>query len=162
MYVRTMELQPLPTYMVEWMCADILSGGKLRVQENDKVLVKGLRKQFLRHYARNAKALAVQRDYCISAHAYMLSLGDMEKGDWLCINVENPAELKDFPTEIEMRTHWKKCHGIEMHEEVKPYEVQRLRLPELGTRPKQISKLESRRNFKLLLFKQPKTFSNTK
>ena len=38
---------PSPAYMVEWMCAiqtNILSGGKLRVQENDRVKVKGLRK----------------------------------------------------------------------------------------------------------------------
>ena len=44
---------PTPAYMVEWMFAiqtNILSGGKLRVQENNKVQVKGLRKQFSKHY----------------------------------------------------------------------------------------------------------------
>ena len=61
----------------------------------------------------------------------------MEQGDWLCINVDKQAVLRDFPTEKEMRFHRKECHGNEMHEEVKPYKVQdntadpapRLRLP---------------------------------
>ena len=49
-----------------------------------------------------------------------------------------------------MTTHWKECHGIEMHKEVKPYEVQNTpaepipRLPELVNWPKQVSNLVSR------------------
>ena len=64
---------PSPAYMVEWVCAiqcNILSGGKLKVQEHDKVRVKELRKQFF-------KVSASHANYCISAHSFMLSLGDM-------------------------------------------------------------------------------------
>ena len=81
---------------------------------------------------------------------YMLSLGDIEKGS--VSRAENHAVLRDFPTETEMRTHWKECHVIEMHEVVKPYKVQdnttepapKLRLPELGTRPNQVSRRMSK------------------
>ena len=65
----------------------------------------------MKDYASHANALAVQRDYCISAHAHMLNLGDMEQGDWLCINVDKHAAVRDFPTEDLMRTHWKERHA---------------------------------------------------
>ena len=44
----------------------------------------------------------------------------MEQGDLLCNNVDKHAAVRDFPTEDLMRTHWKECHGIELHEVVKP------------------------------------------
>ena len=69
----------------------------------------------------------------------MLRLADIEQGDWLCINMY-------FPTEDLMRSLWKECYGIEMHEvqdnTTKP--APRLRLPGLGTRPNQVSRKMSK------------------
>ena len=59
----------------------------------------------MKQYAMHVNAFAVQRDYNISAHAYMLSLGEMQLGDWLCINVAKHAAVRDFTTEASMRAH---------------------------------------------------------
>ena len=80
------------------------------------------------------------------------------KGDWLYINVDKHAAVRDFPTEDLMRSHWKECRGIALHEVVKPYELQdnttepapRLRLPRLGTMPKQVSRKISKEMAKKL------------
>ena len=46
----------------------------------------------------------------------MLSLGEMGKGDFLCVNQEQHEEFKSFDTEGEMRSHWLECHKISLEE----------------------------------------------
>ena len=47
--------------------------------------VQGLKKSYLKFYC-NANLLGSQRDYTVVVYKYMLTLGDMEKGDFICVN----------------------------------------------------------------------------
>ena len=65
----------------------------------------------------HAKTLTTQREYNISANAYM------EKGDWLFINVDKHATVKIFDTEALMRAHWLECYSIELNDVIASHEL---------------------------------------
>ena len=44
----------------------------------------------------------------------MLSLGPMDKGDYLCINLDQHSGYDKFDTENLMREHWLTCHKISL------------------------------------------------
>ena len=70
------------------------------------------------------------KEYTVAVYCYMLSLGEMGKGDFLCVNQEQHGEFKSFDTEGEMRSHWAECHKISL-EEV----FLMLVVPDSGTEP---------------------------
>ena len=47
-----------------------------------------------------------QKEYTVAAYKNMLSLGPMEKGDWLCINMDQHSGYKKFDTKELMQEHW--------------------------------------------------------
>ena len=49
-----------------------------------------------------------------------MSLGPMEKVDWLCVNLDKHTK---FDSEVLMRAHWQKCHSIKLTEEFVPFVV---------------------------------------
>ena len=53
----------------------------------------------------------------------MLSLGQIEKGDWLCVNLLKQAWVGNFHTEDLMRKHWEDCHGIPLTEKTVVFQV---------------------------------------
>ena len=69
-----------------------------------------------RFYAKNFNILADQRDYTLALYRYMLHLGSMVKGDFMCVNQLKHDKVKVFDTEELMRAHWKDCHKIEVEE----------------------------------------------
>ena len=82
---------PNPAYVVEWEGAlqvDLISGGVLNVKKEVLKTVPGLKKSYLKFYCTFANLLASQRDYMIAVYKYkyMLTLGVMEKGDFICVN----------------------------------------------------------------------------
>ena len=79
----------------------------------------------------------MQRDYTIAAHKYLLSLGPMEKGDWLCVNLNKHTKCEKFNTEELKMEHWQICHDIALTDVFDPFVLPdaikelspRLRLP---------------------------------
>ena len=61
-----------------------------RVKKEVVKQVQGLRKGHLKHYCKFANLLASQREYMVAVYQYMLSLGIMEKGDYIfvCFDTE--------------------------------------------------------------------------
>ena len=57
-----------------------------------------------------------QKEYTVAVYCYMLSLGEMGKGDFLCVNQDQHEEYKKFDTEGEMRSNWLECHKISLEE----------------------------------------------
>ena len=57
-----------------------------------------------------------QKEYTVAVYCYMLSLGVMGKGDFLCVNQDQHEEYKKFDIEVEMRSHWLECHKISLEE----------------------------------------------
>ena len=117
---------PNPAYIVEWVAAiqkDLMTWGALRVDAEVVTKVQGLKKSFMKHYTNFANTLASQRDFTISVHTYLLYLGPMEKGDWLCVNLDKQAKLETFDSEVLMRAQWQKCNSIELTEVFVPFVV---------------------------------------
>ena len=74
--------------------------------------VQGLKKSYLKFYCKFANLLASQRDYTVAVYKYMMSLGAMEKGDYICVNQDQHSSYECFDTEELMRVHWEKCLKI--------------------------------------------------
>ena len=65
---------------------------------------KGFKKGYFKFYCKHYNILSNQKNYTVAVYCYMLSLGDMGKGDFICVNQEQHGEYKSFDTEGEMRT----------------------------------------------------------
>ena len=63
-----------------------------------------------------ANLLSSQREYTIAAYKYMLSLSPMDKGDHMCINMDQHNGYEKFNRESLMREHWLTCHKISVTE----------------------------------------------
>ena len=110
---------PNPVYVVEWpagLQTDFMTGGALSVTKEVLKQVEGLKKGYLKYYCKFSNILASQKDYTVAAYQYMLSLGVMAKGDFICVNHEVHSDYQGFDTELEMRAHWEKCHKIALTE----------------------------------------------
>ena len=108
---------PSPAYVVEWVGSlqvDLISGGTLNVNKEVLEKVQGLKKSYLKFYCTFANLLAPQRDYTIAVYMYkyMLTLGVMEKGDFICVNQDQHSSYECFDTEVLMRDHWLTCLKI--------------------------------------------------
>ena len=68
--------------------------------------VEGLKKGYLKYYCKFANILASQRDYTVTVYHYMLSLGVMAKGDFICVNQDAHSDYQCFDSDILMRDHW--------------------------------------------------------
>ena len=77
-----------------------------------------------------------QKDYTTAVYQYMLSLGVMSKGDFVCVNQELHSDYLSFDTELEMRAHWEQCHEIALSEE-----YLMLVVPDSSKEPPQLIKL---------------------
>ena len=75
--------------------------GTLSVTKKVVKQVEGLKKGYLKYYCKFANILASQRDYTVTLYQYMLSLGVMAKGDYICVNQE--VHYQCFGTDIQMR-----------------------------------------------------------
>ena len=53
----------------------------------------------------------------MAVYKYMLSLGPMEKGDYICVNQDVHSNYECFDTEDLMREHWLKCLKITLSNE---------------------------------------------
>ena len=80
--------------------------------------------------------MASQKDFTIAAYQYMLSLGVMAKGEFICVNQEVHRDYQRFDTELEVRAHWEKCHKIALTEEFNMFV-----LPDSSKEPAQLIKL---------------------
>ena len=69
----------------------------------------------------------------------MLSLGPMDKGDYLCINMDQHSGYDKFDTENLMREHWLTCHKISLTDGFAAFV-----LPDATKEPVPIMKLPSK------------------
>ena len=95
--------------MVEWavgLQTDFMTGGALSVTKDVLKEVGGLKKGYLKYYCKFSNILASQKDYTVAAYQYMLSMGGLAKGDFICVNHEVHSDYQGFDTELEMRAHW--------------------------------------------------------
>ena len=80
---------PNPAYVVEWAAGlqtDFMTGGAFSVTKEVLKQVDGLKKGYLKYYCKFSNMLASQKDYTIAAYQYMLSLGVMAKGEFICVS----------------------------------------------------------------------------
>ena len=80
---------PNPAYVVEWAAgfqSDMKTGGSLLITKEVAKSIQALKKGYCKFYAKHFNILCNQQEYTVAVHRYMLSLGLMEKGDFLCIN----------------------------------------------------------------------------
>ena len=52
----------------------------------------------------------------MALYRYMLHLGSMVKGDFMCVNQLKHDKVKVFDMEELMRAHWKDCHEIQVED----------------------------------------------
>ena len=113
------DLTPNPGYVVEWTVAfhaDMKTGGALHISKEVAKYILDLKKNFCRFYAKHYNILADQKEYTLALYRYMLYLGAMVKGDYLCVNQFKHDKVKVFDTEVLMRAHWLDCHQIQIEE----------------------------------------------
>ena len=92
------------------------TGGSLLITKEVAKSIQALKKGYCKFYAKHFNILCNQQEYTVAVHRYMLSLGLMGKGDFLCINQDRHEEYRQFDTEVEMRSHWLECHQISLEE----------------------------------------------
>ena len=117
------DLTPCPGYATEWSVAfhaDMMTGGALNISQENVQYLHDLKKVTCRFYAKHFNILADQRDFTLALHRYMLHLGSLVKGDFMCVNQMNHDKVKVFDTEALMRDHWKDCHGIQVEDIILP------------------------------------------
>ena len=110
---------PNPGDVVEWAAglqSDMKTGGSLLITKEVAKYIQGLKKGYCKFYAKHFNILSNQQEYTVAVYRYMMSLGLMEKGDYLCINQGRHDQFKQFDTEEEMRAHWLECHQIQLEE----------------------------------------------
>ena len=93
---------PNPAYVAEGVGAlqvDLISGRILNIKKEVLKIVQGLNKSYLKFYCNYANLLASQRDYTIAVYKYMLTLGVMEKGHFICVNQDLHSSYECFDTE---------------------------------------------------------------
>ena len=79
-----------------------------------------MRKVTIKFFANKFNILADQLEFTLAIHRYLLYLGSLVKGDFMCVNQEHHEKVKVFDTEPLMREHWKECHGIQVEEILMP------------------------------------------
>ena len=80
---------PNPAYVVEWAAGlktDKMTGGSLSVSKEVLKQVGGLKKGYLKFYCKYSNILASQKDFTTAVYQYILYLGIMAKGDFICVN----------------------------------------------------------------------------
>ena len=110
---------PNPGYVVEWavgLQSDMKTGGSLLITKEVAKYIQGLKKDYCKFYGRHFNILSNQKEYTVAIYRYMMYLGVMEKGDYLCINQDRHDHVKQFDTEELMRAHWLECHQIQLDE----------------------------------------------
>ena len=55
-------------------------------------------------------------EFTLAIHRYMLYLGSLVKGEFMCVNQMHHEKVKVFDTEPLMREHWKEFYGIQVEE----------------------------------------------
>ena len=93
---------PNPGYVVEWTVgfqSDMKTGGALLITKEVAKYIQGLKKEYSKFYGRNYNILSDQKEYTVALYRYMMYLGAMEKGDYLCVNQYRHDHVKQFDTE---------------------------------------------------------------
>ena len=88
---------PSPAYLTEWVAAlqlDIMTQGGVKVDNKLVSDVQPRKKNFSKFYCKLANILADQKKYTLNAFSYLLTLGNMEKRDFLCMNVTKHEMVK--------------------------------------------------------------------
>ena len=66
--------------------SDMMTGGLLLITKEVAKRIQALKKDYCKIYCKHFNILCNQQEYTVAVHRYMLSLGLMGKGDFLCIN----------------------------------------------------------------------------
>ena len=92
------------------------TGGALLITKEVAKYIQGLKKEYSKFYGKNYNILSDQKEYTVALYRYMMYLGVMEKGDYLCVNQYRHDHVKLFDTEELMRARWLECHQIQLDE----------------------------------------------
>ena len=117
------DLTPCPGDATEWSVAfhaDMMTGGALNISQENVQYLHDLKKVTCKFFANKFNILADQMEFTLAIHRYMLYLGSLVKGDFMCVNQTHHEKVKVFDTEPLMREHWKECHGIQVEEIIMP------------------------------------------
>ena len=79
---------PNPAYVVGWAAGlqtDMMTGVSISVTKEVLKQVGGLKKGYLKFYCKYSNILSSQKDYTTAVYQYVLSLGVMSKGDFICV-----------------------------------------------------------------------------
>ena len=88
---------PNPAYVVEWAAgfqSDMMTGGSLLITKEVAKRIQALKKGYCKFYCEHFNILCNQKEYTVAVRCYMLSLGLMGKGDFLCINQDRHEEYR--------------------------------------------------------------------
>ena len=123
--VRMMEDKtPNPAYLCEYSVAihaNLLGRGKLELSQEDKASLQTLRRVSIKYYAQLSNVLSNGEAYTRAIHSYYLYLGNMQKGEFLCVHPTKHQKVQIFDNAELMRSHWQSCHGIEQGEILLPF-----------------------------------------
>ena len=114
---------PNPGYLTEWSVAfhaNLLRGGILELSKDDKAYLQKLRRVTIKYYAHLYNVLSNGESFTRAIHSYFLYLGDIQKGEFLCVNLLRHDKVQQFDSAELMRAHWSTCHGIDEGEILLP------------------------------------------
>ena len=115
---------PCPGYATEWSVAfhaDMMTGGALNISQERLEYLQKLKKVTVKYFADKYNILPNQEQLTRAVHKYLMYLGRMEAGDYLCVNQDHHEKVKSFDSEPLMREHWLLCHGIVVDEILVPW-----------------------------------------
>ena len=92
----------------------------LTLTREDLAYLQRLRRVTIKYYAHMFNVLSNGELFTRAVYRYQLFLGDMKKGDFLCVNLEKHDKVQQFTCEQVMREHWQTCHGISLEEIMLP------------------------------------------
>ena len=75
----------------------------------------------IKYFAKLSNVLSNGEAYTRAIHAYYQYLGDMQKGEFLCVNNTKHQNIQIFDNSELMRLHWHSCHGIDQGEILLPF-----------------------------------------
>ena len=96
-----------------------------------------LRRVSIKYYAKVNNMLSNGAAYTRAIHAYYQHLGDIQSGEYICVNNSKHPIIQIFDTVEKMRSHWASCHNIDENEILLPLNMPNLNVgpaPVLGQR----------------------------
>ena len=114
---------PNPGYLCEYSVAfhaNLLGRGKLELTKEDKDHLQILRRVTIKYYAHLYNVLSNGEAFTRAIYSYYLFLGNMQKGEFLCVNLKMHDKVQQFDNAELMRAHWATCHGIDQGEILLP------------------------------------------